>query len=99
MTTDVKMAKKAIHDKIEAEIKTAEAKLYTLKAKAESAKANLEIKAIAELLARKQEILQKLHELRKSDGSQGKQFKTDVAVWIADVEKSVKRTESKPKAT
>ena len=63
------------------------------------AKANLEIKVIAELLARKQEILQKLHELRKSDGSQEEQFKTDVAVWIADVEKSVKRTESKPKAT
>ena len=53
MSTDVKLAKQAIHDKLESQIKTAEAKLDTLKARAETAKANVEIKAIAELLTKK----------------------------------------------
>ena len=48
MSTDVNMAKQAIHDKLESQIKTAEAKLDTLKARAETAKANVEIKAVAE---------------------------------------------------
>ena len=68
MTNDVNMAKQAIHDKLESQINTAEAKLSTLKARAETSKANVELKAITELLTRKQAILQKLHELKKSDG-------------------------------
>ena len=66
MSTDVNLAKHAIHDKLESQIKTAEAKLDTLKARAETAKANVEIKAIAELLTRKRGIQQKLQELKKS---------------------------------
>jgi len=53
MSTEVNIAKQAIHDMLESKIKTAEAKLDTLKARAENAKANVEIKAVAELLAKK----------------------------------------------
>jgi phage shock protein A len=98
MSTDVKLAKQAIHDKLGSQISTAEAKLNTLKARAETAKANLELKAIAELLTRKQAILRKLHELKKSDGGQWEQAKADLEKRIADFEKSVKGIESKAKA-
>jgi len=71
MSTDVNGAKQAIHDKLESQIKTAEAKLDTLKARAEAAKANIEIKAIAELLPKKQAIQQKLRELKRSGEDRG----------------------------
>jgi hypothetical protein len=61
--TDV--AKKAIRDKIAAEIETAAAKLHTLKAEAETAKADFEIKAIAELTVKLNEILHKLRQSGK----------------------------------
>jgi capsule polysaccharide export protein KpsE/RkpR len=99
MTTDAKdLTKQAIHDKLESQIKTAEAKLDTLKAQAETAKANVELKAIKELLTGKQALLQKLHELNKSDGGQWERAKADLQTHIADFEKSVKGFESKAKA-
>jgi len=99
MTTDVNnLAKQAIHDKFESQIKTAEAKLNTLKAQAETAKANVELKAITELLTGKQALLQKLHELKKSDGGQWERAKADLQTHIADFEKSVTGIESKAKA-
>ncbi len=98
MTTNVNMAKQAIHDKFEAQIKTAEAKLDTLKAQAESAKANAEIKAITELLTKKHAVQQKLQELKKSGEGRWGQAKTDLEARIADFEKSVKGIESKLKA-
>ena len=98
MSTDVKLAKQAIHDKFESQIKTADAKLNTLKTHAESAKANAELKAVAELLTSKQTILQKLHELKKSDGGQWDRVKADLEARITDFEKSVKGIESKVKA-
>jgi phage shock protein A len=98
MSTDVKLAKQAIHDKIESQLKTAEAKLDTLKARAASAKANVELKAITELLTRKQVIQQKLHELKKSDGGQFERAKADLESRITEFEKSVKGIESKVNA-
>ena len=65
MNIVMKTAKKVILDKLEAEIKTAEAKLETLKARAMTAKANIEIKAITKLLTRKRG---KLQELKKAGG-------------------------------
>jgi hypothetical protein len=94
MSSDVKLAKQAIHDKFESQIKSAEAKLNTLKTHAEAAKANVELKAVAELLTSKQTILQKLHELKKSDGGQWERAKADLETHIADFEKSVKGIES-----
>ena len=93
MTTNV--VRQAVHDKFESQIKTAQAKLDTLKARAETTKANLEIKAIAELLPKVQVIQQKLQELKSSGGDTWEQAKTDLEAQIADFEKSVKGIESK----
>ena len=98
MSTDVKFAKQAVHDKFESQIHAAEAKLTTLKAQAETAKANAEIKAITDLLTKKQGILQKVHELKKSDGGQWDRVKADLEARITDFEESVKGIESKVKA-
>jgi hypothetical protein len=65
MNIEVNIAKKAIQDKLESEIKAAQAKLQTLKAEAETAKADFEIKAITELLNKQHEILHHLREARK----------------------------------
>jgi multidrug resistance efflux pump len=95
MSVEINVGKKAILDKLEAQVKTVAAKLDTLKARAETAKANIEIKAITELLTRKQTILQKLQELKKSGEDRWAQVKTDIEAQIADFEKSVKELESK----
>ena len=71
MSTPLKMARKAIHDKLESQIRTAEAKLDTLKARAETAKADIETKAIGVLLTKQRAILQKLWGLKKSEGAGG----------------------------
>ena len=97
MATGVGLAKQAVHDKFESQIKAAEAKLGTLKAQAESTKANVELKAIAELLTTKQAIQQKLHELKNSDGNQFDRAKADLETRIEDFEKSVRRIESRVK--
>jgi multidrug resistance efflux pump len=98
MSTDVSLAKQAIHDKLESQIKLAEAKLETLKARAEAAKANLEIKVITDLLTKKPVIQQKLQELKKAGADRWEQAKTDIETRISDFEKSVKGIESKLKA-
>jgi chaperonin cofactor prefoldin len=64
MSTQMNMAKQAVHDKIESQINTVQTKLETLKAQA--TKANAELKLIADLMTRKQAIDQKLSELKKS---------------------------------
>jgi len=65
VNVELNMAKKAIQDKLESEIKATAAKLQTLKAEAETAKADFEIKAITELLTKQQQILHHLREARK----------------------------------
>jgi hypothetical protein len=60
MSVVVKVARKVIRDKFKSQIRTAEAKLKTLRAEAETAKADFEIKAITELLTKQQEIVKKL---------------------------------------
>ncbi len=98
MSIEVKTAKHAVHDKLESQLKTAEAKLDTLKARAEVAKANVEIKAIADLTTQKLEIHQKLQELKKSGGDKWEHAKTELEARIAAFEKSVQGIESKIKA-
>jgi hypothetical protein len=65
MSVVIDVAKQVIRDKFVAEIQTAKAKLETLKAEAATAKADFEIKAITELLAKQREILRKLRPARK----------------------------------
>jgi multidrug efflux pump subunit AcrA (membrane-fusion protein) len=99
MSDDVTIAKQVVHDKLESQIKTAEAKLETLKARAEAAKANLEIKAIAALLPKKQAMQQKFQELKNSGGERWEHAKADLEGRIAEFEKSVRALESKAKAS
>ena len=99
MSTELKMARQAVHDKIESQIKTAQAKLETLKAQAEATKANVEIKVIADLLTRKHAIDQKLAELKKTGDGGYEQAKGDVEARVAELEKSVKAIETKVHAS
>ena len=98
MSTETNVAKKAIHDKIESQINTVLSKLEALKAKAESTKANAELKMIADLLTKKVTIDHKLNELKQSGETTYQQTKTDVESRIAELEKSVQAIEAKFKA-
>jgi hypothetical protein len=94
--TDV--TKKAIHDRIEAQIKIAQAKLEALKAKAESTKVKAELAVIVELLTKKQAIAQKVSELKTSGETTYERAKNDVESRVAELEKSVQAIEAKFKA-
>lgn len=98
MNTEATVAKQAVHDKLESQIKLAEAKLHTLKAQAENAKANAEIKAIADLAPKKQSVKRKLQDLKKSSGESWNHAKADLEAHIAELEKLAKGIESKAKA-
>jgi phage shock protein A len=98
MSTEINMAKKAVHDKIESQINGVQAKLETLKAKAQATKANAELKAIVDLLTQKQALDHKLAEMKASGETTYQQAKSDVESRVADLEKSVKAIEAKFKA-
>jgi len=98
MSTPTNVAKQAVHDKIESQVKTVQAKLDALKAKAEAAKAIAEIKSIADLVVKKQAIDRKLSELKKSGETTYEQAKADIESRVADLEKSVQAIEAKFKA-
>ena len=72
-------------------------KLATLKARAETTKANIELKAIAGLLPKKQVIQQKLQEAKISRGDRLERARADLGARIADAEKSVKDIEARVK--
>ena len=99
MSTDVKLAKQAIHDKLESQINTAEAKLKTMKARAQTAKANTEVKAITKLLTKKQAIAKKLKGLKKSGGDRFDEVRADIQARITDLQKSLKGIRSKAQAS
>jgi len=94
----VNAARKAVYDKVESQIHTFEAQLATLKAKAESVKADVELKAIANLVTAKRTLDQKVAELKKTGEAAFQQATADVNARIAEFEKSVKAIESKIKA-
>jgi phage shock protein A len=98
MSIEVSTAKHAIHDKLESQIEAAKAKLDTLKARAEVAKANVEIRAIADLATQRLEIHEKLQELKKSGDDKWGQAKKDLEARVAAFERSVKGIEAKVKA-
>jgi hypothetical protein len=94
----VSAARKAVYDKVESQIHTFEAQLATLKARAESAKADAQIKAIANLATAKLTLDQKVADLKTAGESAFQQVKADVDARIAAFDKSVKAIESKIKA-
>jgi hypothetical protein len=65
MSVVTSAAKQVIRDKVAAEIEIAVAKLMTLKAEAETAKADFEIKVITELITKQHQILRKLRPSKK----------------------------------
>ena len=97
-TVAVNAARKAVYDKVVSQIDTFEAQLATVKAKAESAKADAELKAIANLATAKVTLDQKVRELKTAGEAAFQQAKADVEARIAEFEKSVKTIESKIKA-
>ena len=98
MSTEVNVAKKVLHDKIESQVNTVQAKLETLKAKAQAAKANTELKAIADLITETRAIDQKLADLKQSSETAYDKAKADVETRVAGLEKSAKALEAKLKA-
>ena len=97
-TVAVNAARKAVYDKVESQIHTFEAQLATLKAKAESSKADAELRAIANLATAKLTLDQKVRELKKAGEAAFQQAKADVEARLAEFEKSVKAIESKIRA-
>jgi hypothetical protein len=95
MGTHKTKAKLATHHQGKSETKAEEAKLNTLKARLDAIRANVEAKAITELLTKKQVIQQKVKKLKKSGDDRWNQVKADVEGRITNIEKTVKEIESK----
>lgn len=96
MTTHTDEVRQAFHDKIASQINAAAAKLGTLRARVENARADsAEAKAIAELLVKKEAIEHMLTQLKKSDGHEWEHSKAAVVARIAEFEALVKGIESK----
>lgn len=98
-TVAANAARKAVYDKVESQIHAFEAQLATLKAKAESAKADAELKAIANLVRAKRMLDQKVADLKKTGEAAFQQAKADVEARIAEFDKSVKAIESRIKGS
>ena len=94
-TAAVNAARKAVYDKVESQIHTFEARLVTLKAKAESVKADAELQALAKLATAKLTLDQKVGELKRAGETAFQQAKVDVEAGIAEFDKSVKAIASK----
>ena len=93
----VNAARKAVYDKVESQIHALDAQLATLRASAESAKADAELKAIANLVMSKRTLDRKVSELKKAGEAAFQQAKADVEARIAEFDRSVKAIESKIK--
>ena len=97
-TAAVNAARKAVYDKVESQIHTFEAQLATLKARAESAKEDAEVQAIARLATAKLTLDQKIGELKRAGETAFQQVKADVEAGIAEFDESVKAIASKIEA-
>lgn len=93
MTTPVNVAesaaRKAVFDTIASRIHTLEAQLAMLKAKAESAKADTEVTAIAKLATAKQTLDLKFAELKSNGAAAFDQVRADVERRVAEFDKSL----------
>ena len=94
MSTDSKMAREAITDKIKSQAQIVRAKLEMLKAKAESAKAGAELTTIMDLLAKKKVIDRNLNTLQNSAEKIYEQTRADVELRLVELEKSAQAVEA-----
>src|SRR6478736_5037162 len=92
-TVVVNTARKAVYDKLESQIHTFEAQLATLRAKAESAKADAQLKAIANLVTAKRTLDQKVVELKNAGEAAFEQAKADLDARITEFQQTVKAIE------
>lgn len=91
----VTAARKAVYDKVESQIHTFEAQVGTLRAKAESAKADAELKAIANLATAKRTLDEKVAELKATGEAAFQRVKADVEVRVAEFDRSLQAIASK----
>ena len=94
-TVAVKAARKAVYDKIESQIHTFEAQLATLRAKAQSAKADAELTSIANLATAKRALDEKVAELKNAGEVTFERIKADVERRVAELDKSLQAIASK----
>jgi hypothetical protein len=92
MSAAVDLAK---HDKLESRIRTAEAKRKTWKWRGETAKAEIELNVIAELLTQQLSIVKKLRGLEESGGGSWRQMASNHGSqtskrWPGGIESAVK---------
>jgi uncharacterized protein YceH (UPF0502 family) len=96
MSTETTLAKQAVHDQIDSKVKSVQARLETLKARAEAATAA--VKTIADLYVKKQVIDRLVGDLKKSNETKYQQVKSDIESRVAELEQSVQAIEAKFKA-
>lgn len=89
-TATVKAARKAVYDKVESQIHTFEAQVATLKAKAESAKADAGLAAIANLATAKRVLDAKVAELKSAGETTFEQVKADVERRLTEFDRSLR---------
>ena len=89
----VKAVRKAVYDKVESQIHTFDAQVATLKAKADSAKA--ELNAIANLATAKRTLDRKVAELKSAGETAFQQVKADVEARVAEFDESLQAIASK----
>jgi len=94
-TVTMKAARKAVYDKVEAQIHTFGAQFATLKANAESAKADAELAAIANLATAKRVLDAKVAELKVAGETTFEQVKADVERRLTEFDESLQAIASK----
>ena len=92
------LIRKAFRKRVGSQIEVAQAKLETMKAKAEAASARAALAAIVALLNEKSSIDRTVDELREAGHSGYQQLKADIEARVAQLEQSVQAIESKFKA-
>lgn len=94
-TVTVKAARKAVYDEVESQIHIFEAQIATLKAKAESAKADAEVTAIANLATAKRVLDARVAELKVAGETTFEQVKADVERRLTEFDKSLQAIAAK----
>jgi phage shock protein A len=94
-TVTAKAARKAVADKVESQIHTFEAQVATLRAKAESAKADAQLAAIANLATAKRALDEKVAELKNAGEVTFERVRADVERRTAEFNKSLQALASR----
>ena len=96
-TMAVKAARKAVYDKIESQIHTFEAQVATMRARAESSKADAELAALADLAKARLTLDAEIAKLKNAGEAAFERVKADVEGRIAEFARSLRAIESRIK--